>query len=181
MVNKSYSLVAWTANGQVRMIPSLMDGMKTSYEAKIARIEAQEYDTEVGWLIARSRSWEEYARFFLTLGQVREAYRRYVQAALVCTYCSDILWRQSETCEVPTLPLLYRFLAMHHRCRRLIQEHPALRYEYEGSRLESDYLYFTRDDERARREIRDCHERQRAWRFGKATGLSPRAYRNRQK
>lgn len=82
--SKSYSLVAWTENGQVRMIPSLVNEMKVPYEEKIARIVAEDYENEVGWLIARSRSWEDYARFFLNLGYFKQAYQ-----------CYDLLFRQS--------------------------------------------------------------------------------------
>ena len=165
--SKSYSLVAWTENGQVRMIPSLVNEMKAPYEEKIARIEAGDYENEVGWIFARSRSWEEYARFFLNLGYYEQAYRCYESAAQVCTYCSDELWLQSETCEFPTLPLLYRFLSMHGRCKRLIKEHPVLQFEYDGSRLESSYLYFTQDDWRTEMEFRESYESMKAWRFGK--------------
>ena len=70
--SKSYSLVAWTENGQVRMIPSLVNEMKVPYEEKIARIESQDYQNEVGWLIAQSRAWEEYARFFLQLDYFKQ-------------------------------------------------------------------------------------------------------------
>ncbi len=164
---KSSTLVAWTENGQLRMVPSLVNEMKIPYEEKIARIEAQEYENEVGWLLARSRSWEEYARFFMNLAYYKQAYQCYDNAARVCTYCSDALWRQSETCEFPTLPLLYRFLSMHNRCRQLTKEHPALRYEYEGSDLQRSYLFFTQDDWRTEIEFRESYESMRAWRFGR--------------
>lgn len=169
MENKShsYSLVAWTENGQLRMVPSLVKEMVVPYEEEIARVEAQEGEDEVGWLIARSRSWEEFARFFLSLGYFRQAYRCYENAAEVCTYCSDELWLQSETCAFPTLPLLYRFLSMHNRCRELVKVHPILRYAYADSALESNYLFFTRDDRRADAELRKCRESRRAWRFGR--------------
>ena len=168
MENKShsYSLVAWTEQGQVRMIPSLVNEMKVPYEEKIARIEAQDDEDEVGWLLARSRSWEEYARFFLNLGYFKQAYRCYENAAEVCTYCSDRLWLQGESCDFPTLPLLYRFLAMHNRCRRLIREHPALGYAYEGSQIQRDYRVFTRDDRRTDEAFKEHCESLRAWRFG---------------
>ena len=169
MENKSnsYSLVAWTEKGQVRMIPSLVNEMKAPYEEKVARIEAQDYEDEVGWLLSRSRSWEEYARFFLNLGYLKQAYQCYENAAEVCTYCSDRLWLQGESCDFPTLPLLYRFLSMHNRCRRLIREHPALGYEYEGSQIQHDYLVFTRDDRRTDEEFEESYESIRAWRFGR--------------
>lgn len=165
--SKSYSLVAWTKNGQVRMIPSLVNEMKAPYEEKIAQLEAQEYTNEVGWLIARSRSWEEYARFFLNIGYIKQAYQCYDNAARVCTYCSDANWLQSETCEFPTLPLLYRFLSMHNRCKWLIKAHSFLQYEYSGSDLERSYLFFTQDDQLTEIEFRESYESMRAWRFGR--------------
>ena len=149
------------------MVPSLVNEMKIPYEEKIARIESQDNEDEVGWLLARSRSWEEYARFFFGLGYFMQAYRCYDKAAQVCTYCSDYLWLQSETCEYPTLPLLYRFLSMHNRCKWLIKGHPALRYEYEGSDLERYYLSFTRDDRISEIEIHESYESIRAWHFGR--------------
>ena len=164
--SKSYSLVAWTENGQVRMIPSLVNEMKVPYEEKIARIESQDYDNEIGWLIAQSRAWDEYARFFLNLGYFKQAYQCYDNAARVCTYCSDGLWCQSDTCEVPEIHLLYRFFSMHNRCRWLIKEHPSLRYEYEGSDLERSYLFFTQDSRIAAKEFRESYESMKAWRFG---------------
>ena len=165
--SKSYSLVAWTENGQVRMIPSLVNEMKVPYEEEIARIESQDYRNEVGWLIVRSRSWEEYARSYLDLGYFRQAYQCYANAAQVCTYCSDILWTENETCETPVLPLLYRFLSMHNRCKWLIKEHPVLQYEYDGSSLKRSYLFFTQDNRLMETEFRKSYESMKAWRFGK--------------
>ena len=165
--SKSYSLVAWTENGQVRMIPSLVNELKAAYEEKLARIESLDYENETGWLLARSRAWEEYARFFLNLGYFRQAYQCFDNAARVCTYCSDTLWLQSDTCEFPALPLLYRFLSMHHRCKDLVKKHPALQYEYDGSDLEQDYLFFTRDDRLNEIEFQESCESMKAWRFGK--------------
>ncbi|MBQ9309515.1 MAG: hypothetical protein IJ222_01460 [Bacteroidales bacterium] len=149
------------------MIPSLVNEMKLSYEEKIAGIEAREYEDEVAWLLARSRSWEEYARFFMKLGYYKQAYRCYDNAAMVCTYCSDRLWLQCETCEFPTLPLLSRFLSMHNCCKRLVKDHPFLRYEYEDSALQRCCLFFTQDDWRTEIEFRESYESMRAWRFGR--------------
>ena len=165
--SKSYSLVAWTGNGRARMIPSLVNEMKRPYEEKIARIESRGGDDEIGRLMALSRAWDEYARFFLNLGYFKQAYRCCENAAMVCTDCSDGLWRQGETCEFPTLPLLYRFFSMHNRCKRLIKEHPALRYEYDGSHLERSYLFFTRDARRSEKEFDESYESMKAWRFGR--------------
>ena len=165
--SKSYELVAWTENGHVRMIPSLVNEMKVPYEEKIERIKSQDYDNEIGWLIRLSKAWEEYARFFMELGYYRQAYQCYDEAAQICTDCSDGLWCQSETCEFPTLPLLYRFFSMHNRCRKLIKEHPSLKHLYDGSFLERSYLFFTKDDRQAEREFHESCESMRAWHFGR--------------
>ncbi len=165
--SKSYSLVAWTENGQVRMIPSLVNEMKIPYEEKIARIEAQDYENEVGWLIARSRAWEEYARFFFNLGYFKQAYQCYEKAAQVCTFCSDIFWVQDENSERPVLPLYYRFLLMHNRCKWLIRKHPVLGDEYRGSGLENSYLFYSRDDCRREQEFKESYASMKAWNFGR--------------
>ena len=164
---KSHSLVAWTCNGQVRMVPSLVNEMKMYYEEKIARLESLEYDDEENRLFAISRAWEEYAEFYLNLGYCRQAYRCYENAALAISPSSDILWVQDMSCERPILPLYNRFLSMHGQCRRLIRQHPALRFEYEGSRLERNYLFYTEDERREWREMRESCESLKAWRFGK--------------
>lgn len=124
MAFKSYSLVAWTEEGKVRMVPSLVNEMKVPYEEKIARLESREYDDELEWLLERSRAWEEYAEFFLDLGYFRQAYRCYENAALSTTPGSDLLWVQDLDSERPVMPLYYRFLAMHGKCRELIGQHP---------------------------------------------------------
>lgn len=165
--SKSYSLVAWTENGQVRMVPSLVNEMKAPYQEKIARIESQDYENEATWLIARSRAWEEYAGFFLDLGYYKQAYRCYENAARICTYCSDIFWVQDENSERPVLPLFRRFLSMHNRCKSLIRSHASLKDEYVGSDLEDSYLFYTLDERRLERELLECHESMKAWRFGR--------------
>ena len=164
--SKSYFLVAWTENGQVRMIPSLVNELKLPYEEKIARIESLDYENEVGWLIARSRAWEEYARFFLNLGYFRQAYQCYEIAAGVCSFCSDIFWVQDENSERPVLPLYHRFLSMHNRCKWLIRQHPVLGDEYRGSDLENSYLFYSSDDRRREREFNESYESMKAWHFG---------------
>lgn len=164
--SKSYSLVAWTEHGQVRMIPSLVNEMKVPYEEKIARIESQDYVNEVGWLIARSRAWEEYARFFLNLAYCKQAYRCYENAARVCSFCTDNFWVQDENSERPIMPLYYRFLSMHNRCKSLIRDYPALRDAYKGSELERSYLFYSSDDRRRELEFKESCESMKAWRFG---------------
>lgn len=70
-------------------------------------------------------------------------------------------------CERPVMPLYYRFLAMHSKCRRLIGQHPELQNEYKGSRLESNYLFYTEDERREMQEMRESYQSMNAWTFGK--------------
>lgn len=164
--SKSYSLVAWTEHGRVRMIPSLVNEMCEPYREKIARIETQKYENEISWLIARSKSWEEFARFFLNVGYAKQAYQCFENSAEVCLFGSDSLWIQGDTCYYPTMPLYYRFLSMHGRCKWLIRENPELKFEYEGSELERDYLSITHDQRESSKEFWESIESMKAWHFG---------------
>lgn len=165
MANKSYSLIAWTDNGQVKMIPSLVNEMKVPYEEKIARFDSLEYDDEQEWLLDKSRAWEEYAEFYLRAGYYRQAYQCFGNAALVISPCSDLLWVQDMNSERPVMPLYYRFLTMHSKCKSLIEQYPALRNEYKGSRLERNYLFFTEDERREWREMCESYQSMNAWTF----------------
>lgn len=162
---KSYSIVAWTCNGQVRMVPSLVNEMKVPYEEKISRLESLEYDDEEDKLFAISRAWEEYAEFYLNLGYCRRAYHCYENAALALSPSSETLWVQEMNSERPILSLYKRFLSMHGHCRQLISQYPALRCEYEGSRLERNYLYYTEDERREWSEMCESYENLKAWHF----------------
>ena len=145
--SKSYSLVAWTEKGQVRMVPSLVNEQKKPFEKKLELFKTECHYSDAGWLLAYSGAWDEYARFFMNIGYFRQAYRCYENAATVCTYGStDLLWVDDDNSSQPVLPLFRRFLAMRNHCLRLVGEHPALRHEYESGDLERDYQFFTFDD-----------------------------------
>lgn len=169
MSSKKYTLVAWTENGEVRMVPSLIHVASKPYRDRIERVESrwEEVNDEIGWLLAQSRAHEDFARFLLRVGHPRKAYVEFENAARVCIWCSDTLWLQGESCDFPALPLLYRFLAMHRECVRLAAKDRFLTLAYEGSELESDYLFFTRDDRETERIFDACFESRKAWRFGK--------------
>ena len=169
MANKSYTLVAWTENGEVRMIPSLINELSLPYRERIEAIEGRymEVENEVGWLLSQSRAHEDLARFFLRVGRPIEAYEEFSNAAMVCAYCSDSLWLQGVHGDYPTLPLLYRFLAMHRRCKELIKKRPILQYRYEGSDLQRWHFVFTLDDRETDAEFDEAYEIRKAWRFGK--------------
>ena len=165
---KKYVLAAWTENGKVHMIPSLVNELSVPYRERIENLEtrSQDFETEVGWLLAQSRAHENFARFLLRVGYPREAYIEYENAAIVCSRCSDTLWLQDDNCCYPTLPLLYRFLSMHRECVRLASSNPFLDNRYKGSELESLYRWFNTDTRILEREIGESLATLRAWRFG---------------
>ncbi|MBR1888167.1 MAG: hypothetical protein IJ813_06840 [Bacteroidales bacterium] len=181
MSSKNYTLVAWTEKGNLRMVPSLVNVAAEPYKERIERLEAQweDVEDEIGWLLARSRAHERFARFLLSVGYPREAYEEYRNAAMVCAWCSDGLWLQGEACDFPALPLLYRFLSMHRQCVRLAMKDEFLRNRYKGSDLEGHYLFFTLDDQITDREFSESYASMRAWRFGKAENGRPGGVRAR--
>ena len=171
MSSKKYALVAWTENGKVRMVPSLVNEAADYYRQRIARLESlcEEVENEVGWLLSQSRAHEDLARFLLSVGFPREAYIEFSNAATVCTFGPDELWLQGDNCGFPALPLLYRFLAMHRECVRLAQGDRFLASSYEKSELRKDYLFFTKDDRETARELGEVWEEMKAWRLGKTS------------
>ena len=171
MSSKKYTLVAWTENGQVRMIPSLINDAAEPYKKRIAYLESlcEEVEDEIGWLLAQSRAHEAFAKFLLNVGHPREAFVEFSNAAIVCTNCSDIFWMQGDNCSFPTLPLLCRFHAMHRECLRLAERDRFLALSYEKSDLRKYFLSFIRDDREIERELNEVYESQKAWRFGKTS------------
>lgn len=168
MQNKKYTLVAWTEKGELHMVPSLVNEVSLPYREKIARLENQGWEDEIGWLLALSNAHEKLALFFLSVGYPVEAYIEYKNAAMVCSYCSDHLWLQGVSCDFPALPLLYRFLSMHWKARDLARKHPVAWGMYRDSELERSYLFFTRDDRETDREFDEAMASRKAWSFGKS-------------
>ena len=170
MSNKKYSLVAWTEKAEVRMIPSLINECSLPYRERIVSLEERPgaFRSKTAWLLERSRAHEALARFFLRVGRPREAYLEYANAAEVCAICYDELRVQGDRCDFPVLPLYRRFLAMHSHCLELAGKHSVLRRCYEGSHLESHFLWFTLDAREERRELRNARETRKAWRFGES-------------
>lgn len=168
MANKKYALAAWTENGQVRMIPSLVNELSVPYRDKIERLDGlwRDVEDETGWILARSRAHEEFARFLLRVGYPKEAYIEYENAAKVCLYCSDELWLQGTSGDFPVLPLYHRFLAMHRRCLSLAEGNPYLKGCYDQGELKTLYLWISTDDRETEAEFDKAFETLRAWRFG---------------
>lgn len=166
---KKYVLAAWTDQGQVHVIPSVVNDLSVPYREKIGRLDIPwgDIDNKLAWMLAKSRAHEQFARFLLRVGYPREAYVEYENAAMVCTYCSDTLWLQGTHADFPVLPLLYRFQSMHRECLRLASDRPYLQHLYTGSDLEAHYRQFTFDDRIIREEMAEARESFRAWNFGK--------------
>ena len=167
---KSYELVAWTKDGSVRMIPSLVEELARPDVKRIeARLEDSHFglDDEISWLIDRSRDYESLGFFYERVGHYEEAFQAYAKSASLCTWCSDDLWLDGTYSGFPVLPLLYRFLGMHNRTLRLARQHPLLMEEYRKSDLKRTYDYITLDDRLDAEELDEALEIRRAWRFGR--------------
>ncbi len=173
MANKKYALAAWTENGRIRMVPSLVNELSAPYREKIERLDGEwdvdrTEDEEVGWILARSRAHEEFARFLLRVGYPREAFVEYGNAAQVCLLCSDRLWLQGPRGDFPVLPLYHRFHAMHRKVWLLTRESPVLKSRYECGELKGLYLWMTLDERDWNEEFDAAIECRKAWRFGRS-------------
>jgi hypothetical protein len=172
MANIKYTLAAWTENGQIRMVPSLVNELSVPYREKIERLDEKwnvdrSKDEEVGWILARSRAHEEFARFLLRVGYPKEAFEEYGNAAQVCLLCSDRLWLQGPRGDFPVLPLYHRFHAMHRKAWLLTRENPVLKSRYEGGELKGLYLWMTIDEREWDEEFDQALETLKVWRFGR--------------
>lgn len=172
MEKNGYALAAWTENGQLRMVPSLVNEAAIPYRKKIDRL-ANDWNVdrtdaqEIGWLLAQSHAHEEYALFLLRVGCAKEAYEEYSNAAQVCLYCSDRLWLQGTRGDFPVLPLYHRFHAMHRKAWELTRNDPSLQFQYENGGLKGLYLWMTIDERDDDAEFEQILEYKRAWRFGR--------------
>jgi hypothetical protein len=143
MVN-CYQLVAWTENGQVRMLPSeVTDYLNAELEAINRLIGRIRYRTayELSDIFRASQAYEKLAVRLLDLGQVEDAFEQYVQAAKCCLYSSE--WDDTEWGEVLCKPLRGRFFAMFNECRDLIRKYPRLQYNWDASGLQASRARIT--------------------------------------
>ena len=159
--SKNYQLVAWTENGNVRMIPSLalesecelLDELCTLTTEFHTKQDARDRhgrftmtpQEEIEARLALSDAYEKLAGFYLAKGAIRDGYWALDRAAEWCADCSDGLWIYDENSFYPAVPLVRRFYAIHERIISLIREYPRLRLLYEGSYLEKDFLTFSQD------------------------------------
>ena len=167
--SKSTTLVAWTDKGRVLMVPWLLDEMREQYFEEILREkkwadEGPRWEAEINHLLRKSHLWEEYGDFLLRAGLVWDAYECFECAALEPLCCSDCLWCDTETSQQPVTPLLYRFYAIYHRCRKLSRQYPRLQLKFNGSWLERKYEEFTTEENES---LKALIEYDKVWNFGK--------------
>ena len=142
---KTYQLVAWTDNGQVKMIPSeIASFLHTELDNINFMSNRIRYKTnhEVHDLIQVSSAYEKLGLRLLDLGQTEDAFIQFSQAALCCT-ASGNNWRETEWGDVLKKPLKGRFFAMFCQCKDLVRKYPKLRFAWEESGLQSECNHIT--------------------------------------
>ena len=145
---KTYQLVAWTENGQVKMIPSEIVSFLHEELDNINRLSDRiRYKTnhEVHDLLQVSAAYEKLGLQLLVLGQIEDAFIQFTQAALCCT-ASGNNWRETEWGPVLEKPLRGRFFAMFCQCKDLVRKYPKLRFAWEESGLQGECNYITYAD-----------------------------------
>lgn len=142
---KSYQLVAWTSNSQVRMIPSQVTAfIHQSLDEIDSLSDKIRYGSrfEVRDILEVSSSYEKLGLRLLDLGRVEEAFLQIAQAAECCCCASDINWIYlDEYGESLCRPLRGRFFAMFCQCKDLLRKYPRLKYTWEESGLDRSRPY----------------------------------------
>lgn len=168
MENKTRQLVAWTENGQVRMIPSLVQLFAQPFKDRIEALEShpRPFKEQPEYLIELSRAHEALGRYYERLGHIREAFDACVAAALAVTYADDIWWCDCDEGFFLCQPFQGRFLAMYGQCRRLFRKHPFLKDTSSFEKLQHEYVLLTAVSNIWSAEFDEAAETARAWRFG---------------
>lgn len=119
---KSYQLVAWTDNGQVKMLPSEIATFihkEQEYINSIADRVRYKTPHEVQDLLKVSYAYEKLGLQLLALSRIEDAFKQFEQAALCCT-ASGNNWRETEwgpdTGKATPRPLLCDVLPMQRPC-----------------------------------------------------------------
>lgn len=143
---KSSQLVAWTENGRVRMLPSLVRQLAQPYIEQIEDIESLRpfhFREQPKYLIQLSRAYEDLGRFYERVGYIRNAFDAYASAAIEVTNVDDFWWCDCDEGFVLSMPFRGRFFTMYGQCRRLLRKHPALRNTASFAALMDDYKRVT--------------------------------------
>ena len=163
--------MAWTENGQVKMLPSLVAEMAEPYVRRIQAIEAEPQawgeEAETEQLLRQSRAHEALARFFLRVGYWKDAFIQYSLAAMAVTNCTDNRWIDAGEGYILYAPLDHRFMAMYGKCCRIAEEHPAIKQSIQWQKLHCEWRVVTTMDRFWDAEFDEGLEAAKAWRFGK--------------
>ena len=169
MKNRTRQLVAWTDQGQVRMIPSLVRQFAQPLLERIADLNHRrphDFREQPRYLIELSRVYEDLGRYYERMGYIREAFDTYVSATVVVTYVDDFWWCNCDEGTVLSKPFWGRFFAMNDQCRRLFKKHPGLKDTTSYEILMHEFSYVTAVTDRWHAEFNEAMETSRAWRFG---------------
>ncbi len=143
---KSSQLVAWTENGRVRMLPSLVRQLAQPYIEQIEDIESLRpfhFREQPKYLIELSRAYENLGVYYECVGYIRDAFDAYAAAAIEVTDVDDFWWCDCDEGFVLSQPFRGRFFTMYGQCRRLLRKHPALRNTASFAALMDDYKRVT--------------------------------------
>ncbi|MBO4416505.1 MAG: hypothetical protein J5801_00120 [Bacteroidales bacterium] len=174
---KVYQLVAWTCNGQVRMIPSEVTSfMHQSLDEIDSLIDKVRYGTryEVRDLLQVSEAYERFGFRLLELGRIEDAFNQFAEAADCCCRSENNWKYDDEFGAILCRPLRGRFFAMYGRCKDLVWQYPALKYKMSESGLDKTLDIVTEADQTWRlmwadeeRESRENREFAKALNFGR--------------
>lgn len=177
-----YQLVAWTDNGQVRMLPSEVAAFLQAELDAINRLIGKiRYRSvyERGDIFQVSQAYEKLAVRLLGLGQIEDAFEQYVQAAQCCLSSKE--WNDTEWGEILCKPLSGRFFAMFCECKDLVKKYPRLKYNWGKSGLRDSCNLVTYAFNCFENELKACtgdpkeaREYTKALRFGKNEVYRPR-------
>ena len=167
--NRTRQLVAWTENGRVRMIPSLVEQFARPFRERIEEIEGtrpHDFREQPKYLIELSRAYEALGHYYERLGYHQEAFDAYVAAAVEVTCVDDFWWCDCDDGAVLSQPFWGRFFAMYAQCRRLFRKHPFLKNTASYETLLHEFDYVTAPTDIWHEEFDEAMETLHAWRFG---------------
>lgn len=167
---KSYQLVAWTQEGQVRMLPTLVEQFAQPFIERIRDIESRSpkciFD-QPRYYMALSRAYEALGRYYERFGQQIDAFKAYVNAATVVTNVDDIWWCDCDEGFILSKPFQGRFFVMYGKCRRLLQKCPDLKNTSVYDTLQHDYEMLSRVPDIWHADYDEGLATIRAWNFGR--------------
>lgn len=169
MEKRTRQLVAWTDNGRIRMIPSLIRQFAQPHIERIAEIESNRpnsFKEQPRYLIDLSRAYESLGNYYERFGYIREAFDAYVEAAISVTRADDYWWCDCDEGFFLSKPLQGRFFEMYVYCRRLFRMCPALKDSIAFESLMYEYKLLTAVTDIWHSEFVEAMETSRAWRFG---------------